>query len=72
MGRLQNKALRFRQFTRKGYALFACLGRVVTIGVLRAPENFLDMQILEPGPSPTESEALWLGVSNSPFNKLSG
>ena len=30
----QRKALRFRQFTRKGYALFACLGRVVTIGVL--------------------------------------
>ena len=30
----QSKALRFRQFTRKGYALFACLGRVVTIGVL--------------------------------------
>ena len=31
---LQRKALRFRQFKRKGYALFACLGRVVTIGVL--------------------------------------
>ena len=30
----RRKALRFRQFTRKGYALFACLGRVVTIGVL--------------------------------------
>ena len=30
----QRKALRFRQFKRKGYALFACLGRVVTIGVL--------------------------------------
>ena len=30
----QRKALCFRQFTRKGYALFACLGRVVTIGVL--------------------------------------
>ena len=30
----QRKAIRFRQFTRKGYALFACLGRVVTIGVL--------------------------------------
>jgi iron complex outermembrane receptor protein len=30
----QCKAIRFRQFTRKGYALFACLGRVVTIGVL--------------------------------------
>ena len=30
----QRKALRFRQFIRKGYALFACLGRVVTIGVL--------------------------------------
>ena len=30
----QHKALRFRQFSRKGYALFACLGRVVTIGVL--------------------------------------
>ncbi|MBP5409334.1 MAG: TonB-dependent receptor [Prevotella sp.] len=30
----QRKALRFRQFTRKGYALFACLGRVVVIGVL--------------------------------------
>ena len=30
----QRKALRFRQFTRKRYALFACLGRVVTISVL--------------------------------------
>ena len=30
----QRKALRFRQFSRKRYALFACLGRVVTIGVL--------------------------------------
>ena len=30
----QRKAIRFRQFSRKGYALFACLGRVVTIGVL--------------------------------------
>ena len=30
----QRKALRFRQFTRKRYALFACLGKVVTIGVL--------------------------------------
>ena len=30
----QCKALRFRQFSRKGYALFACLGKVVTIGVL--------------------------------------
>ncbi len=30
----QRRALRFRQFSRKGYALFACLGRVVTIGVL--------------------------------------
>ena len=30
----QRKALRFRHFTRKGWALFACLGRVVTIGVL--------------------------------------
>ena len=30
----QRKALRFRQFKRKGYALFACLGRVVTISVL--------------------------------------
>ena len=30
----QRKALRFRYFSRKGYALFACLGRVVTIGVL--------------------------------------
>ena len=30
----QRKALRFRQFSRKGYALFACLGRVVTICVL--------------------------------------
>ena len=30
----QRKALRFRKFSRKGYALFACLGRVVTIGVL--------------------------------------
>ena len=32
----QSKAIRFRHFTRKGYALFACLGRVVTIGVLSA------------------------------------
>ena len=30
----QRMALRFRHFSRKGYALFACLGRVVTIGVL--------------------------------------
>ncbi len=30
----QRKALRFHHFTRKGYALFACLGRVVTISVL--------------------------------------
>ena len=30
----QRKALRFRHFSRKGFALFACLGRVVTIGVL--------------------------------------
>ena len=30
----QCKALRFRKFTRKRYALFACVGRVVTIGVL--------------------------------------
>ena len=30
----QRKAIRFHQFTRKGYALFACLGRVVTISVL--------------------------------------
>ena len=30
----QRKVLRFRHFSRKGYALFACLGRVVTIGVL--------------------------------------
>ena len=30
----QRKALRFHHFSRKGYALFACLGRVVTIGVL--------------------------------------
>jgi len=30
----QRKAIRFRQFSRKGYALFACLGRTVTIGVL--------------------------------------
>lgn len=30
----QRKTLRFRQFKRKGYALFACLGRVVIIGVL--------------------------------------
>lgn len=26
--------------------------------LLALPENFLDMPILEPGPSPTESEAL--------------
>ena len=30
----QRKALRFHHFTRKGYALFVCLGRVVTISVL--------------------------------------
>lgn len=30
----EQQALRFRQFTRKSWALFACLGRVVTIGVL--------------------------------------
>ena len=30
----QQKALRFQQFSRKGHALFACLGRVVIIGVL--------------------------------------
>ena len=30
----EQRALRFRQFTRKPWALFACLGRVVTIGVL--------------------------------------
>ncbi|MBQ9232291.1 MAG: TonB-dependent receptor [Prevotella sp.] len=30
----QRRAIRFRQFNRKGWALFACLGRVVTIGVL--------------------------------------
>ena len=30
----QRRALRFRQFTRKRWALFACVGRVVTIGVL--------------------------------------
>jgi len=30
----EQRALRFRQFTRKGWALFACLGRVVTISVL--------------------------------------
>lgn len=30
----QRKALRFRHFSRKRYALFACVGRVVTIGVL--------------------------------------
>ena len=30
----ERRAIRFRQFSRKGYALFACLGRVVTIGVL--------------------------------------
>ena len=30
----QRKALRFHHFSRKGYALFACLGRVVTISVL--------------------------------------
>ncbi len=30
----QQPALRFRQFTRKRWALFACLGRVVTISVL--------------------------------------
>ncbi|MBR1547423.1 MAG: TonB-dependent receptor [Prevotella sp.] len=30
----QRKAIRFRHFTRKGYALFSCLGKVVTIGVL--------------------------------------
>ena len=30
----KRKALRFKQFQRKGWSLFACLGRVVTIGVL--------------------------------------
>ena len=30
----QRKALRFHHFSRKGWALFACLGRVVTISVL--------------------------------------
>ena len=30
----EQRALRFRQFTRKRWALFACLGRVVTISVL--------------------------------------
>ena len=30
----QRKALRFHHFMRKGWALFACLGRVVTISVL--------------------------------------
>ena len=30
----QRKAIRFRHFSRKGYALFACVGRVVTIGIL--------------------------------------
>ncbi len=30
----QRAALRFTQFTRKGYALFACLGREVLVGVL--------------------------------------
>lgn len=30
----EQRALRFRQFKRKGWALFACLGRVVTISVL--------------------------------------
>ena len=30
----QRRALRFRHFTRKRWALFACLGRVVTISVL--------------------------------------
>ena len=30
----QCKAIRFRHFSRKGYALFACVGRVVTIGIL--------------------------------------
>ena len=31
---LQQRALRFRRFARKGYALFNCLGRVVVIGTL--------------------------------------
>lgn len=31
--------------------------------LLAPPKNFLDMPILEPGPSPTESEALWLGLT---------
>lgn len=30
----QRKVFRFHRFARKGYALFACLGHVVTIGVL--------------------------------------
>ncbi len=32
----QRKALRFRHFSRKRFALFACVGHVVTIGVLSA------------------------------------
>ncbi len=30
-------SLRFRRFSNKGYALFACLGRVVLVGVLTVP-----------------------------------
>ncbi len=33
----KQKAIIFKQFTRKGYALFACLGRVVIIGTLSVP-----------------------------------
>jgi iron complex outermembrane receptor protein len=32
----QRKALVFKQFTHKGWSLFACLGRVVVISVLSA------------------------------------
>lgn len=31
---LRGKALRFKQFSHKGYALFACMGRVVLVGSL--------------------------------------
>ena len=30
-------SLRFKRFSNKGYALFACLGRVVLVGVLTVP-----------------------------------
>ena len=33
----KREALKFRQFSNKGYALFSCLGKVVLVGVLSVP-----------------------------------